>query len=112
MTTATKRTARLVRGVQPEGDPARHRTLFGGDPSNPTWDEYIEGFGTEAVPYLQAVRECCEREGIVGTTGEQMANDHYFEFDDGSTLAFSWRAWGDLMSAIADKREGYMAYYM
>ena len=69
MTTATKRTARLVRGVQPGGDPAWHRTLIGGDSSNPTWDEYIDRFVDEAAPYLRAVRECCEREGIVGTTG-------------------------------------------
>mgnify|MGYP003419624009 FL=1 len=26
-------------------------------------------------------------------------------------LSFTFRAWGDLMSAVADEREGYLAYY-
>ena len=35
-----------------------------------------------------------------------------FVFSDKTALGFSWRAWGDLMSAIVGKNEGYMAYYM
>lgn len=85
----------------------------GGDLSNPSWDEYLAGFKDSARPYIEAIRECIIEHGLVGKKGGEMANDWFFQFDEEKTVfAFSWRAWGDLMQAIVNKREGYMAYYM
>ena len=80
--------------------------------SEPGWSEYLGRFKPEWRPYVRGIRECCEREGIVGTTGGKMANRHHFEAADGHTFELTWRAWGDLMSAIVDEQEGYMRYYM
>jgi len=86
--------------------------ISGGNPSNPDWDEYLSEYKKEWQPYILAIKECIEKDKLVGTTGSEMANDHYFLFSDGKSIAFTWRGWGDLMQAIVNKREGYMQYYM
>lgn len=92
----------------------RHVIELGGrSPAPASWDDYLVEYVEEFRPVLMAIKECCEREGIVGTTGDAMANDHYFAVEPGGwEVSFSWRAWGDLMQSIVGKGEGYMAYYM
>jgi len=87
-------------------------TIFGGDPSNPTWEEYLAQYDDEFKPHIIAIRKAIEESEWMKATAEQFCNNHIFECSDGITYAFSWRAWGDLMQAIVDKREGYMSYYM
>jgi hypothetical protein len=95
-----------------DADKEDHYIMLGGDRSNPGWNEYLQKYEEEYRPYIRGIRECARREGIVGTTGGQMANNHHFAFEDGTRISFSWRAWGDLMQAIVDENEGYMRYYM
>ena len=104
---------KLVRDKMPPGglDDGIH-VLAGGIDPPPSWQEYLDDFKDEYQPHFLAIRECVLKEGIQGTTAGGMANDHYFKCSDDSMWAFTWRAWGDLMQSIADKREGYVAYYM
>jgi len=88
-------------------------TLMGGDSSNPSWDEYVDGFKEEYRPHIKLIRKAIEDNGWIGLTGENQDNENIqFRFSDGSLWGFSWRAWGDLMQAIVNKKEGYMTYYM
>lgn len=90
-----------------------YHSIMGGDDSNPTWDEYLNDFQDEFKPHMNLVKECIIKNKIVGITGEQKQNAGYsFLFSDGNHIGFSWRAWGDLMQAIVNKKEGYMKYYM
>lgn len=95
-----------------EADDENNLTMFGGDTSNPTWDEYLSMFKPEWPERFEAVRECVEREGLTDTCADEFCNDNQFRISDGSRVSFSWRGWGDLLQAIAGKREGYMRYYM
>ena len=107
--------ATVKRGKFPAGEERLHNhTFFGGDPSNPSWEEYLDSFDKEFQPYITAVREAVEREGLIGATGGSFCNYNYFEFDDKhrTKIGFSWRGFGDLMQAIVNKREGYLTYYM
>jgi hypothetical protein len=54
------------------------------------------------------IKECIEKNNLIGVCANEFCNDHFFLFNDGMAIAFTWRAWGDLMSAIVNKNEGYM----
>lgn len=88
-----------------------YNPIFGGDSSNPSWEEYLAEYNDEYKPHVLLLRKCIEENGLIGETG-QFADDLAFKFSDGQIWGFTWRAWGDLMQAIVNKREGYMAYYM
>ena len=86
--------------------------IMGGNTNNPTWNEYIDGFKLKARPYLRGLRQLIEESGLIGKTGQE-TEAMYFQSEDGNfKIAYTWRAWGDLMQAIVGKREGYMKYYM
>jgi hypothetical protein len=98
-----------------QGDPGVGENvtiLFGGDPTRPNWEGYLDGFVDEFHPRLVAIRAVVESAGLVGRLASNFCNGHYFQFEDGRVVAFTWRAWGDLMQAIVGKNEGYMRYYM
>lgn len=86
-------------------------SLTGGDSSNPSWKDYLEGFEEVYQPHIQLIKQAIIELGWVGRGANEMANDTYFIFSDKTIFTFSWRAWGDLMQAIVDKNEGYMTYY-
>lgn len=86
--------------------------IMGGDDRNLTWEEYLSEVEDKYQEHFTAIKECIEKSEFYKATGETFCNTHYFEFSDGITCAFSWRAWGDLMQAIVGEKEGYMAYYM
>ena len=96
------------REVSKEND----KTIMGGDPSSPSWKEYLNGWKKEDRPYVVGIRKAIKEAGILGKVAGEMANDTWFEAEDGVRFGFSWRAWGDLMQAIVNKNEGYMSYYM
>jgi hypothetical protein len=108
----TDRTAILRHGELSAEDDEKDVLLMGGNPSNPSWDEYINGFTEEFKPRIIAIKEAIIKNGLLGIAASRACNDCYFEFYDGMRVAFTWRAWGDLMQAIVSKREGYGAYYM
>lgn len=88
-------------------------SLMGGDTSNPSWEEYLNRYKDEYKPHFVLIKNAIEENGWVGMTGEEMQNENIqFQFSDGKAIGFSWRAWGDLMQAIVNKKEGYMKYYM
>jgi len=76
-----------------------------------TWDEWQEMFVEEYQNYWEILKQKIINGNLVGKTGEWQDNK-LFKFSDGKTFGFSWRGWGDFMSAIVGKKEGYMAYYM
>lgn len=87
--------------------------FMGGDNSNPSWEEYMSDYKEEFHPHLILIKEAIEKEGLIGMTGEQMQNEGIsFAFSDGQHWSYTWRAWGDLMQAVVNKKEGYMTYYM
>ena len=86
-------------------------SFLGGDSSNPTWDEYLEDYKDEYKPHILLIKKSIEENHMIGYTGQD-ADDVYFKFSDGHIWGFTWRAWGDLMQSIVNKKEGYMAYYM
>jgi len=85
---------------------------FGGITPAPSWDEYLDSFNDIGKEVVTAVRACIEENNMVGAKAGDVCNDTWFEMDNGKSVTFTWRGWGDLMQAIVDKREGYMAYYM
>lgn len=86
--------------------------IMGGNPDNPTWEEYLQDFNEKYHPHFELLKKAIYELEWVGETADSIANDYSFVFSDGIKLSFSWRAWGDLMQAIVGKREGYMTYYM
>lgn len=86
--------------------------IGGGDTSNPTWEEYLNGYIEDFKPHIELIRDLIKEINWVGRTGGQICNYYHFNFSDGNKIGFTWRAWGDLMQAIVGKREGYMKYYM
>lgn len=86
--------------------------IMGGDNSNPTWEEYMDQVADEYKPHFELIKKGIEQLGWIGKTGEDISNYYCFRFSDGNAWGFSWRAWGDLMQAIVNKKEGYMKYYM
>lgn len=91
-------------------DPPNVRTVFGGDTSNPLWEEYYQEAEDEYKPHILLIKEWVLQQDKI-PTGEDL-NRKYFVFSDGEVFSFSWRAWGDLAQAIVNKKEGYMRYYM
>lgn len=104
--------ATLERGADIDTGSPLHMGVSSRYQRKPSWDEYVAAWGIELQPYINGVRECIERDGLVGSTAKNMADDSAFVFEDGARITFSWRGWGDLMQAVVNKREGYMAYYM
>ena len=85
--------------------------VMGGMDPPPSWDEYLAQFSDKLQPHMVALREHIESSGLLGRTADTICNEHFFRFSDGAEVAFTWRAWGDLMQAVVDKREGYLEYY-
>lgn len=90
---------------------SKSHCISGGDSTNPSWEEYFDGWEKEFQPYIAAIKEVLIESNLVGISASDICNDIWFSFEDGNKVSFTWRAWGDLMQAIIDKREGYMKYY-
>lgn len=106
-------TVERVVGEMPYGEEHPDSAIMlGGRPYALTWAEYLDEWRDEWVPRLTALRGYVASNGMVGmNAGEAQTQTHYFRFSDGATLAFSARAWGDFMSAVVGKREGYLRYF-
>ena len=85
--------------------------LCGGLSGNLSWNEYIDLFTEDTQKRLLLIKNFIIDNHLLGMTGEWQ-NNKYFKFSDNIILSFTWRAWGDLMQAIINKREGYIKYYM
>lgn len=92
--------------------PEYYESIMGGINNPPSWKEYISDYPKELRPKFLLIKDAIKKLGWIGKTGEEISNNYCFIFSDGVSIGFSWRAWGDLMSALINKREGYMKYYM
>ena len=86
-------------------------TFMGGMDDSPNWEEYLSDYLDEYKPHFNLIKKSIEDLGWVGESARDKANNTCFVFSDGTAFNFTWRAWGDLMSAIVGKNEGYLAYY-
>lgn len=111
MKTVTNENGLSVEIIEGHPEEIEPNIFLGGDSNNPSWEEYLGDFKEEYKPHVLLIRDVIKENCLLGYTGQD-AQDYYFKFSDGEFWGFSWRAWGDLMQAIVDKREGYMAYYM
>jgi hypothetical protein len=85
--------------------------ISGGLGYNPTLNHYILRFTERLQPHLWVLAKYIRKSVFYKACAYQCCNDIYFEFSDGTKLAFSWRGWGDFMQAIVGEREGYMMHY-
>ncbi len=92
--------------------PEYFEAISGGISTNPTWEEYLDSINEEYRPHINLIKKSFEDLGWVGEKARYKSNKTCFVFSDGISFGFSWRAWGDLMSAIVGQREGYMYYYV
>jgi hypothetical protein len=105
-----------------DAESADHEIAFGGmggwfgfDQAN-TWQDYLDSWKPEVHPYIEAVRDSVIESGR-WITGQQHQDDDDGTplFEDGKVVALSFRAWGDLMAAIATYNDGkphnYMEFY-
>lgn len=86
--------------------------ISGGDDRNPTWEEYKADYKEYFHPHLELLKDAIIKIGWLGEKADKICNYYHFDFSTGERIGFTWRAWGDLMQAIVDKKEGYMTYYM
>lgn len=86
--------------------------ISGGNSKCPTWEEYKNDFKEYFWPHLELLKHAITEQGWIGETAEKIANYYCFKFSTGEVIGFTWRAWGDLMQAIINKKEGYMTYYI
>lgn len=105
-------TAEIIEGDGPDD----LYVQWGGIDPAPSWDEYLESWVEEFRPVILAMRKAVEESPWMRATADAFCNGHYFALSEPvmgvTNFAFTWRAWGDFMQAIVDKREGYLAYYM
>ena len=98
--------------IKDAGDTLDEAEIISGGMDVPlSWDEYLDEYADEMKPHIGLIRQAIEGMNWVGKTGSDVCNDTIFSFSDGERIAFTWRAWGDLMHAIVGKKEGYIKYY-
>ncbi len=84
----------------------------GGDNRNSSWNEYVDYYHDHFHVKLKLIKQALTEMDLIGTTADKICNNIYFDFSDDTNITYTWRAWGDLMQAIINKKEGYMKYYM
>lgn len=100
-------TARIVSGEHP---PDTNLVSGGWVSPSVTWAEYLQTWHENDRPKIRAIRKAIAKAGLVGTHANEFCNYHYFELNTGETIAFTWRAWGDLMAVIVGKQD-YTTFY-
>lgn len=91
--------------------PVDYQIISGGINYDMSWQDWQDMFIDEYKIYWETLKSKLIKENLVGKTGEWQ-DKLLFHFSDGKKIGFSWRGWGDFMSALIGKNEGYMKYYM
>lgn len=89
--------------------------VMGGMDTSIGWKEYLEQYKREYRGHFRLIRKAIIDLGWRNECANNIANYYSFKFSDDIIIAFSWRAWGDLLCAINNERGvhyGYMKYYM
>ena len=95
-----------------ERDNIDYDPIMGGFQNQERWRAFLKNFKPEFRPYAIAIKNALIEAGLVPSYGSQYSNDYLFKFSDGrKPVGLSFRSWGDFISAIVGKKEGYMAYY-
>jgi len=88
-------------------------TLGGFFDNGMRWCDYISRWGTDAIPYIEALRQEIETNRIRRGGDWHQEDPHGVPiFEDGTIATFSYRAWGDLQAAIWSECEDYDYCYM
>lgn len=80
------------------------------------WEEYIEGCDQQVRLYYEALREAILERGAITGEYHQGGEDGTPLFSDGKIASFSFRGWGDFLSAvynteIEERKWNYMDFY-
>jgi hypothetical protein len=80
------------------------------------WADYLARWDPSTRPYLEALRaDVLASDRFICGNEHQYAADGVPLFDDGTVASLSFRAWGDLMAAIATEKDGqnhnYLEFY-
>ena len=80
------------------------------------WADYIATWDASVHPYLEALKaDVLASDRFICGNEHQDADDGVPLFEDGTVASLSFRAWGDLMAAIATEKDGknhnYMEFY-
>ena len=100
-----------------EGLPESVGGLGGWFAEGNTWADLAAASSTESLPYYEALRDDVLASGrFICGDEHHLRCDGVPLFTDGTVGCFSFRAWGDLMAAIASIKHGpkfsYMDFYM
>lgn len=82
--------------------------------TNPVWEEYIAGWPTAYREYISTIRQAVEADSTVYKMNAMTLKRLRYEIRVGGQelhFSFTYRAWGDFMSAIIGERESYLQYY-
>src|SRR5882672_12317810 len=80
------------------------------------WKDYIDDYLEEDREMFESLRQEIVKNHIK-ITGEvmQYRGCYIAEFNNGTLISFTWRAWGDLMAAVWSEHENkdysYMSFY-
>ena len=79
------------------------------------WNDYVEEFDDELVPYLEAARHSAVENGLKTTGSQHQQHGIKPVFSDGKCLSLTMRAWGDFMAAVWSDQDdtdfSYMDFY-
>jgi hypothetical protein len=96
-----------------EGKPESVGWLGGWFDDGDRWADYLGHFGDDVHPYLEAIKDDVLASGRFINGGQHQAGARGVPlFEDGTVGMFSFRAWGDLMAAIATVKDGKDHHYM
>ena len=82
--------------------------------TNPVWEEYIAGWPRAYQEYFSLLREEVVADpSVYKKCAMDLERLRYVVCVEGRKLflSFTFRAWGDFMSAIVGERESYLNYY-
>jgi hypothetical protein len=87
------------------------KSISGVNKFHPSWEEYLDLMPTDLLIHLHLIKKAILDIGWVGKPASEVTDKWNFYFSDGRILNFTNRAWGEMMSALVNKREGYEEYY-
>ena len=75
------------------------------------WLDYLANFNPDVHPYLEAAAAYLVEHGI-RRGGDWHQREGELRYSDGTVLALSFRAWGDLAAAVWTRHDGKQYHYM
>jgi hypothetical protein len=96
-----------------EGKPESVGWMGGWFKEGDRWADYLAAYKPETHPYLEAIKDDVLASGRFINGGQHQNSPRGVPlFEDGTVGMFTFRAWGDLMAAIATVKDGKDHHYM